>query len=788
MSVTLPVMAQDAGFQFYAHLADSASRQPVVYATVNLYDAQKNVIASGYSDERGAIKIENIRRPPALLEISATSYKTLEKSLSWPAGRQSLDLGTIVLVTAPENLQQVIVSGRRRLVEQKPGMLVYRAGNDPANQGGTAADVLRKAPILSVDAQGNVSMRGSASLRILVNGKFSGQMARSPADALNMIPANIIEAVEIVTNPSAKYDAEGTAGVINIITRKGTNNTTGAMELSLSNLNQMFNPRIEFTSGKWNVSVHGHLHRLRTKNQADYWRTHLSDSSLLYQEWRGDNAAPHGSADFTVVYDADSLTEWSLGVNMSVGNWPSYNTILNNTFEANRSLRESYKQYTTYTDRYFNTDINLAYKKKMQRPGNELVVQAQWSPGKSRAPYLAALTDQTGAVYYREDNSNRIRNNEWTLQADYMVPLNAKYTLETGVKGIWRAAGNRYRVQANSGAGWTEVSDRTDYFSNAQQVAAGYGLAKATLGKWYLEGGLRYEQTFMSGTLERAAQHFSQQFGNLVPTATVTRKLTADQNLSLSYTKRITRPYIVDMNPNVNASDSKNLSSGNPDLRPEITHQVELVHGLNTGRSFFLNSSLFSRKTDNSIIEYSSTDAAGIVMTRKENLAGNTSYGANVSATTMPVAWMTLNGGLSGYYVNYESGALGVHNDGWVGSVDFNTAVRFPKRYSAQATFYYYGRKINLQGDASAQAYYSASVKKDWSRPKLSLTLLTVNPFNAYVPQDVWVRTAGFYSHSRDRYYTREFKLTLNWEFGLQGSNDRGPKISNDDIHSNNRR
>ncbi|MFT4022816.1 MAG: TonB-dependent receptor [Flavihumibacter sp.] len=788
MSLALPGFGQHVDYQLTARLLDSAGRHPVVYATVNLYDAKKNVIASSYSDERGWVKMDKLLHRPVRIEITAGSYRPVDKELTWAAGSVLLDLGMVEMAILPEDLQHVLVSGRRRLVEQKPGMLVYRAGNDPANQGGTAADVLRKAPILSVDAQGNVSMRGSSSLRILINGKFSGQMARSPADALNMIPANIIESVEIVTNPSAKYDAEGTAGVINIITRKGTNKTTGAVEVSGSNLNQVINPRIEYTSGKWNVSVHGHLHRRRSKNQADYNRTFLSDNSILYQEWRGDNAAPHASADFTVVYDADSLTEWSLGVNTSAGKWPSDNTIRNNTFEANGDLRESYMQYTTASDRYFNTDINLSYKKKLQRPGQELVIQAQWSPGKTRAPYQTTLLDDTKLAYYRENNSNRIRNNEWTLQADYVYPLSNRYTLETGVKGIWRKAGNSYTVTANTGSGWMEVSDRTDFFGNDQQVAAGYGLLKATINSWYLEAGLRYEHTFMSGALKQAAQQFDQQFGNLVPTATITRKLNADQNLSLSYTKRITRPYIIDMNPNINASDPKNLSSGNPGLRPEIAHQVELVHGLNAGSSFFLNSALFWRKTDNSIIEYSSTDAAGIVLTRKENLAGNTSYGINLSATAMPAQWLTINGGLSPYHIQYESAALAVKNNGWVADMNLSTAVRFPKHYSAQVNFNYNGRQINLQGDGSSTIYYSAAVKKEWNKPKLSLTLLAVNPFNEYTAQDVWVRTAGFRSFSLDRYYLREWKLTLNWEFGAMNSGRRAQKISNDDIRSDDRR
>lgn len=787
--LTLAQSSNSTEFIVTGKLTDLSTQKPIIYATVNLLDSANNLLASSYSDEKGFFKIQSTQRAYQF-EITAIGYQQLTQPIRWE-GNRLVELATVSLTVTGEQLSTVTVLGRKRLIDQKPGMLVYNAGNDPGNKGGTAADVLRKAPVLSVDAQGNVSMRGSSSIKILINGKYSGQMARSPADALNMIPAEIIQSVEIVTTPSVKYDAEGTAGVINIITKKGTKDFTGALEFSGSNMQQMINPRMEFTTGKWNVSFHGHLHRLRIKESSVYSRRQLDngvEGNRLYQESAQDNAAPHGSADVTVVFNPDSLTEWSLGVNSSIGNWPGDKQVSTSTYNRENILEEFYRQQIRTSEQYLSTDINLAYNRKFKKPGNELTVQAQWSPGSSRQPYTSQLSDKDNLGFYQERNNNRIRNKEWTLQLDYVHPVNAIFTAETGLKGIRRNASNRYTVTAYDGENWFTVDDRTDRFNNKQEVWAGYGLLKSTITKqWYAEAGLRWESTFMKGELEDANQHFGQQFGNLIPTATVTHKLTSDQTLTLSYTKRITRPFIFDMNPNINAADPKNLETGNPSLSPEMTHQVEFVHGLNLGAAFFMNSALYWRNTVDAIVNFRSTDEDGISTIRKENLAGNKSYGLNLSATSVPTPWWSINSNVNVNYLSFESDALHIVRDGWAADFDLNTAFKLPNKYSLQLAGSLNTRKIDLQGSSSSQYYYSSALKKEWSHPKLVLTLLAVNPFNAYIPQTIDMMTPQFYSYSRNRYYLREFKLTLNWEFGSRMNSRERKKISNDDVNSGNK-
>ena len=219
-SQTLP------GYLIKGTLIDSASSKAIEFATISILDDQQQVVALTYSDENGFFKSTDIKTGSYFLNLSFVGYR--QKRLAFAiTSTAPYDFGTVKLISDVKQLDAVTVTGMKQLVEQQPGMLIYNAEKDISNTGGTAADVLRKAPILNVDAAGNVTMRGNSNLRILINGKYSGQMARNAADALNMMPAGSIKSVEVITSPSARYDAEGAAGVINIITKKGNQSTSG---------------------------------------------------------------------------------------------------------------------------------------------------------------------------------------------------------------------------------------------------------------------------------------------------------------------------------------------------------------------------------------------------------------------------------------------------------------------------------------------------------------------------------------------------------------------------------
>lgn len=778
------------GFTITGKVTDSATTKPVAYATVVVTDEQEEIQGSGFSNENGFFRVTVPQSGKYTVEISFVGYGPYAAMLELQSRRET-DLGVIILKTATETLSEVTVVSRKRIIDVRPGMIVYNAENDLSNKGGTAVDVLRKAPVLNVDAQGNVSMRGSSNLKILINGKYSGQMARSPADALNMMPAEIIRSVEVITTPSAKYDAEGAAGIINIITKKNRKNFSGAVELTGSNMQQMINPRIGFTAGKWDVSFHGHIHRLRQKEHISLARMHYQSNGQpadrLLQESKKDNAAPHGSGDLAIVFTPDSLTEVNIGVNTWIGRWPENADLQTTVADAHGAEMDSYRQQISADDRYLGSDINIGYSRKLKRPGQEIILLAQHSPGRSQGPYHSVLRNGNDQVFYEERNVNKIRNKEWTFQADYVQPVtkSGALTIETGAKIILRTVNNAYNVYVKQPpADFEEVSSRSDDFRYNQDVWAGYLMGKANFkNDWYAEAGLRGEMTRIDGRFQRTGNAFSNNFNNLIPTATVSKKIGEQHTVTASYTQRLTRPYIWDLNPNANASDPKNISTGNPALQPEIAHQGEIAYGLNMGVDFFVNTSVYWKQTDNAILNFTETDAQGISVTSKQNLAANRSTGLNISSSKTFSPAFAMNGNINVSYLDYESNALQIFNEGWAADADLNFTFNLKKNYTAQAFGSYNTRSVVLQGFNSNQYYYGFAGKKEFKEPKITITLSLLNPFSVYNPQTRVIQSGRFYSEMQNRYYRRAVQLTVNWEFGSRpGGKTKRKKISNDDV------
>ncbi|SHM58466.1 Outer membrane receptor proteins, mostly Fe transport [Chitinophaga jiangningensis] len=780
-----------AGYTIRGVVADATTRQPVPYATIGITNGQQTPLTAAYSGENGSFRLQLHQRTALHVIVTSVGYQKLTTSLQADNGKEVYTLDTLFLQSSAQDLGEVEIIARKQLVEQKPGMLVFNAENDISLKGGTAADVLRKAPALNVDPQGNVSMRGSSTLKILINGKFSGQIARSPADALNMIPASIIKSVEIITSPSAKYDAEGAAGVINIITKKGQDSFSGALEATASNWEQAVNPRISFSNDKWNMSAYAHIHRLRSKSVTSMERTAFAadgtPESTTHQDNAKDNIMPHGSGEFTLGFTPDSLSEFSLNVNTWIENWPGSYHQTSRIYNATGILTDEYAQQVKNKERFIGTDIALGYNRRLRHPGQEITLLAQYSPGKETTGY----TNQQSADHelrYTEINEGITYNHEWTFQADYTQPLtrNDKYLLEGGLKSIFRNADNKYNVWAAAAPATPAlIAARSDNFVYAQQVVAGYLLIKMKLPRnWYTEAGGRLEHTDIHGTFHRAGTTFKNDFLNLIPTASLTKKLTEQHTLTGSYTKRLTRPYIWDLNPNADASDPRNVSTGNPALLPENMHQGELTYSWTANSGFFLNAAAFIKRTDNSIIELTTVDAAGIATTRKENLAGNQQYGLNLSSAFSLAKNWNVNTNLNINHLDFNSSALMIVNTGWAADININTSYKLPGNFALQAFGEYNTRIVTLQGYKTSRYYYSFSAKKELKESRMTITVAAINPFNQTIAQAEVLKAASFLSRQINGYYNQALKITLNWEFGSVFEQKKGKqlKVNNDDV------
>ncbi|MCE7043301.1 outer membrane beta-barrel family protein [Dyadobacter sp. CY312] len=771
-------------------IADSATRKNIEFATISILDNEKKVVALTYSDENGLFKSADISEGSYFLNLSFVGYG--QKNLPFNVSQEKaiFDFGKIFLNPDVNELKTVTITGSRQLVEQQPGMLIYNAEKDISNNGGTAADVLRKAPILNVDAAGNVTMRGNSNLRILINGKYSGQMARSPGDALNMMPAGSIKSVEVITSPSARYDAEGAAGVINIITKKGQKSVSGTLELVGGNLEQAINPRLSINRDKWNINSTLHIHRFRDKELTSLERTSFGNgmpTGRLLQETTSDNTNPHSSGDVQIEFTPDSLNLFNFSVNGWLGRWPENSEQLNRLYSPSGALLDEYRQSATTTAPSKGFDLNLGYTRKFKKPGEELYLMAQHNRSTDDFNYNSLQTNREQIPVYRELNDNRTENNEWTFQADYILPLaeSGRHALESGLKAILRSGGTSYDVRESSSNQpdvVVPVPARSDIFDFSQDVLAAYTQIKLKWNSgWAVHAGARVEGTFLEGKQRIAGTTFKNDFWNFVPSATLFKKLNANNNLTLSYTKRISRPSLWDLNPNTNSQDPNNISVGNPDLRPEEVNQAEFTYALQTDKDLFLNFSLFGRKTNNSIENIARIVENGAVISTMQNLASNAQYGVNFSTSFAMLPNWKVNSNANVRHAQFRSGALNISNEGMAWGINVNSSWKLRNNYSVQLYGDYDAKSITLQGYESSWFYYSFSAKKEIPSKKLTISLTTVSPFGSYLSRNEIVRSTDFDSTFRNRRLMRSVRLSLNWEFGglIKSSNSR--KISNDD-------
>jgi hypothetical protein len=463
-------------------ILDSVTRTPIDYATVSLGRAGSTKTTNGaLTDEKGSFKVENISAGIYRLTIAFLGYQTkIIDSVKTTPAKPDLNLGRIYLSPNQNSLAEVVVTGNTPIIENKIDKLVYNAEQDIAIAGGNATDVLRKVPLLSVDFEGNVSLRGSQNVRVLINGKPSGSMANNMADALRAIPADQIKNVEVITSPSAKYDAEGTSGIINIITKKS----------NLAGVSGSVNGGVGIRQNSGNLNLNAKTGRLAvTGNGGGYYswpqtsnitfnRSNTSGTQIISQagDSRTDRLAANGSIG--ADYDFNSFNSLSSSLRLNgFSNGADGSNLNQNIFNG------AIANFTRLTDnqmRMNGIDWSSDYLHKFKNKDQQISFAYQLTNSNQNSDYT---TDFSNTIIdeYGDNNAENIEN---TVQVDYTHPLK-KVTFETGLKAILRdiISDNQTRNFNSATNIFTPISSRTYIYDYNQDVYSAYATFAFTLAK-----------------------------------------------------------------------------------------------------------------------------------------------------------------------------------------------------------------------------------------------------------------------------------------------------------------
>lgn len=782
------------------YVIDSAATKAVEFASIALYNKSDGKAVNGtMADEKGKFTLSKLVAGEYKLLISFLGFqnKTFD-NLVLTKG-QELDLGVIKLTPNVKMLDEVVVTGQALLIEEKVDRLVYNADKDITAKGGDATDILRKVPMLTVDLDGNVSLRGSQNIRVLINNKPSTIIASSVADALKQIPADQIKTVEVITSPSAKYDAEGSGGIINIITKK---NSLQGMNLNLDsgvgNRGSLLSLNGSYRKGKAGVTLGGFAranYNTITRTSLDQTSVVNSKSTLTRQTGDGYSQGLFGQYNLGFDYDLAKNQSITAGVRYGVRNMKSQQDLITQFF-TNGVQGLSSSRNVDAKNLSGTVDMNVDYL-HTYKPQQEWSISTLYSRNDLTNNFDADLLNSSGNLTSRQRNLNSNVNQEFTLQTDYQTPIKKNQLLEFGGKGIFREVNSDYRylLAGSTGEFTTEINQPAGELIYHQNIAAGYSSYTFTNKKRYtFKGGLRYEHTFIDASTREGGPIGIGNYGVLVPSLNASKTFKGT-TMKLGYNRRIQRPGLQQLNPNFNTANPQNITIGNPSLRPELTNNFEL--GLSkTINKTFINAIFFGRVTNNAItqVRHPSDTLAGAIITTYENIGRQHAYGTNIFANVAVTSKINIGLFSNLFYSTLSGQTLGSNgtsenftNSGFNLSGGVFSQAQFKNGWGAQAFGFLQGSQVQLQGRQGGFGFYTVGVKKDFKNKKGSVGIAAenflANRFNIHTE----LNSAQFNQVSDIYLYNRGIRLTFSYKIGkmtMDAPKKKARSVNNDDVKS----
>ena len=782
---------------------DLKTGTPISYATAALYKAGTTLsVAGAVADGEGVFYITGFSVGTYELQVSFLGYETIKRSVTVNSLESDLDLGEIALSDEGVALQEITVQGQRELIEERVDRTIYKAENDRTTAGGDATDVLRRVPMLSVDLDGNVSMRGSSNILVLIDNRPSAIAASSIADALRQIPADEIKAVEVITSPSARFDAEGTSGVINIVTKKNnlqgmTLNLNSGAGLRGSNLGLQGSARkgkMGFSLGGFGRSGYNILGSFENQQVTNLANGSVSTSRQSADTERSDL---FGRYNFGVDYELDAFNFITGAVNFGIRNSENWqqNFLTQNSIDG--QLRAQQNRATATLDNSNSVDISLNYTKTFEKKGKELSFLTLYSKNNRENSFTNTLFEENDleTIFSRLKNLNPSKNEEFTIQVDYVTPIADKGTqiIEYGAKNILRRAYSDFSyflAQGPSGE-FVALPDPTlsNEFSYDQNVTAAYLSYTFQLLKNYtLKPGLRYEYTTITADFKTDFKAEIPSYGTLVPSINASRKLKNGNLIKLAYNRRIQRPSLRFLNPNIEASNPQQQSQGNPELDPELTDNYELGYSTFI-KGTTLNFTGFYRNTTGSIQSIRNVREDGIIFTTFENIGREQALGTNLFFNVNLNNKFSLNGGTDLYYSMLDNGLedpkFAAKNEGFVVSGRMFGNYSLPKDWQIQLLTFARGRRVQLQGTSGGFAAYGLNFNKQLKEKRGSFGFGAEN----FLMKEFVIRneiiTPSIVQNSTSRIQNLNFKLNFNYRIGKMSLDQRPKKrrsITNDDL------
>ena len=718
-------------------VVEESSGQPIAYATVMVGDNETKKPLDGTTTmDDGSFSLET-DATDYYIEVSFLGFRT--KTFGPPPTQgKTIDLGKVALSEDAEQLQEVVVQGEVSRTEFKLDKRVFNVGKDLSTTGASALEVLNNVPSVNVNIEGRISLRGSQGVQILINGKPS-IIASDEGNALGTITADMIEKIEVMTNPSAKYDAEGTSGIINIVLkkeeRKGLNGSisvnTGAPDshsvgVSLNRRTENFNL---FT--QLGVGLRDMPNDLETRN-VDL----INNTTILSNgtEYRNETYYNFVLGTDYHINDNNVLT-LSGNFAMEMEDQPSNTSFM--ALDSNNAISSEWERTEVTDAKNPKFQYELQYKKDFENHEDHTLLFSGLGNffGKDQSSEFLNTTISGDDNDSRQQTRTDFKEAIFTFKLDYINPITDELTLETGAQYVMNDVSNDYEVNNFTNGAFVNDPGLTNIFEFDQKVLGLYGTGSYEGKKWGIKGGLRLEQTDQNTLLVTTSSANEQNYGNFFPSLHSSYKFSDKVSLQAGYSKRIYRPRMWDLNPFFNIRNNFSVRQGNPDLQPEFTDSYEITSIYILGPAS-INFGVYHRYTTD-VIERITTFENNVSTTKPENIGTNRATGIEFNAKYSPAKWLTLNGDFNYNQFkrdgNFESTVFDFSNDQWTSKL--MSKIKLPSDFDLEMTGNYQSSYQTVQSDVSDMLFMDLGLRKNIMKGKAVLNLSVRDLFASRVDE-----------------------------------------------------
>ena len=654
-----------------------------------------------------------------------------------------MNLGIIELSTNTEVLDVVEVRAEKSQMQIALDKRVFNVGKDLANRGGTADDLLDNIPSVAVDIEGNVSLRGNQNVRILVDGKPSGLIGVGDNNGLRQFPTSMIDRVEVITNPSAKYEAEGVAGIINIILRKDNQKGfNGSFDVTVG-LPEIYGGTINLNYRRKNINFFGSYginYRVRKGGGGYNQEFYNNDTTFILDQTRKhERGGLSNSLRFGMDYFINPKNILTGALTYKVSDEDNFASIEYRDYIdkfPDNFVGETYRTDDEKEDES-SLEYSLIYKREFDKKDQLLTFDVRYEDdleteqNEYREQFFDANNNPTGDPDLHQRSINKEINKEWRFQADYVHPISKEGKIETGLRSSIRKIDNNYVVEQLNDISWDTLEGLTNNFLYDENIHAAYLSVGNKHGKFSYLGGLRAEYSDVRTELVQNDSVNHRKYLNVFPSVFFTYELPDQNAIQISYSRRIKRPGFWSLNPFFTFSDSRNQFTGNPNLDPEFTHSMEVGH-IKYWDNATLSSAFYYRHTDGVVQRIKTIDENGNTISKPENLNTENAYGLEFTMNYSPWKWWKLDTDLNFFRAivdgTNQGENFGSDNLSWFGRLTSRMSVF--KATDLQLRFNYRAPTQTAQGSRKSIYFLDLAVSTDVLKKNGTITLSIRDLFN----------------------------------------------------------